>query len=215
MLVVLRCAFELFAFRISSARGDGAALAIGNLSVLISIILALGMTRVLAGIGDMLQARSRRRIYWVHAVWIVNLFLYLVIAWWIFYRWRNHHPWTFFLFVFVLISPTILYLASLLLFPREGAVDESVNYKTHFYANHRAFFILLALFGPVDLVDTLLKGTSHFLAQGLQYPASLAFFVTGLTTAAITRNERYHQFYAVFFFVQTVTVSFAIFHTLL
>jgi hypothetical protein len=56
------------------------------LSVLISIILALGMTRVLAGVGEMLQARSRRHIYWVHAIWIVNLFLYLVIAWWIFCR---------------------------------------------------------------------------------------------------------------------------------
>jgi hypothetical protein len=35
----------------------------------------------------------------------VNLFLYLVVAWWIFYRWRNQQPWPFFLFVFVLISP--------------------------------------------------------------------------------------------------------------
>src|SRR4030095_10849435 len=56
------------------------------LSVLISIILALGMTRGLAGVGEMLQARSRRHIYWVHAVWIINVFIYLVIAWWIFYR---------------------------------------------------------------------------------------------------------------------------------
>ncbi len=45
------------------------------LSVLISIILALGMTRVLAGVGEMLQAGSRRHIYWVHVIWIVNLFL--------------------------------------------------------------------------------------------------------------------------------------------
>ena len=63
------------------------------LSVLISIILALGMTRVLGGVGEMLQARSHRRIYWVHVVWIINLFLYLVIAWWIFYRWRNQQLW--------------------------------------------------------------------------------------------------------------------------
>src|SRR5438105_11184225 len=117
------------------------------LSVLISIILALGMTRVLAGIGEMLQARSRRRIYWVHVVWVFNLFLFLVIAWWIFYRWRNQQPWTFFLFIFVLISPTILFLASLILFPREGLVDERLDYKTHYYANHRAFFILLVFFG--------------------------------------------------------------------
>jgi len=71
------------------------------LSVLISIILALGMTRVLGGVGEMLQARSRHRIYWVHVIWIVNLFLYLVIAWWIFYRWRDQQPWTFYLFLFV------------------------------------------------------------------------------------------------------------------
>jgi hypothetical protein len=39
-------------------------------------------------------------------------------------------------------------------------------------------------------------------------------YFAGLTTATITRNERYHQFYAVFFFAQTVVISFAIFHTL-
>jgi len=172
------------------------------------------MTRVLAGVGEMLQARSRRRIYWVQVVWSVNVFIYLVVAWWVFYRWRNQQPWTFFLFVFVLISPTILYLASLLLFPRESAADESINYKTHFYANHRAFFIILALYGPVDLVDTLLKGVPHFLEQGPPYMISMTLFLTGVTTAAITRNERYHQFYAIFFLVQTVIVSFAVFHTL-
>jgi hypothetical protein len=111
------------------------------LSVLISIILALGMTRLLAGVGEMLQARSRCRVYWVHAIWIVNLFLSLVIQWWILYRWRNQQSWTFFLFVFVLIAPTILYLA-------------------------------------------------------------------------ITSNERYHQFYAIFFLIMTILNSVALFSTL-
>jgi hypothetical protein len=185
------------------------------LSVLISIILALGMTRVLAGVGEMLQARSHRRIYWVHAVWIFNLFLYLVIAWWIFYRWRNQQPWTYFLFIFVLIAPTLLYLASILLFPREAGGDESVDYKMHYYANHRAFFIIFALYGPIDVVDTLLKGVPHFLQQGPQYIVSTALFLAGLIIAAITRNERYHQFYAIFFLAQTVVISFLLFSTLL
>jgi hypothetical protein len=185
------------------------------LSVLISIVLALGMTRVLAGVGEMLQARSRRHVYWVHAVWIVNLFLYLVIAWWIFYRWRNQQQWTFFLFVFVLISPTILYLASLLLFPREGSVDESIDYKTHFYSNHRAFFAILSMFTVVDIVDSLLKGIPHFLELGPQYIVSSSLYFVGQAIAAITRNERYHQFFAIFYLVQTVIISFALFHTLM
>src|SRR5438046_8389698 len=184
------------------------------LSVLISIILALGMTRVLGCVVEMLQARSHRRIYWVHAIWIINLFLYLVIAWRIFYRWRNQEPWRFLLFIFVLISPTLLYLASLLLFPREGDVDLAVDYKTHYYANHRAFFILFALFTPVDIADSLLKGIPHFLQLGPQYYVSSALYFAGLMTAAITPNERYHQFYSIFFLVQTIVISFTIIHTL-
>ena len=184
------------------------------LSVLISIILALGMTRVLGGVGEMLQARSRRRLYWVHVLWIVNLFLYLVVAWWIFYRWRNEQPWTFFLFLFVLISPTVLYLASLLLFPREGSLDESIDYKTHYYANHRAFFVLFSLFTPVDIVDSLLKGIPHFLSLGPQYIVSSSVYFVCLVTAAITRNERYHQFFAIFFLIQTIVISVLLFRTL-
>jgi hypothetical protein len=173
------------------------------------------MTRVLAGVGEMLQARSRRRIYWVHAVWVVNLFVYLVVAWWIFYRWRNQQPWTFFLFIFVLISPTILYLASIILFPPESALDEFVDYKTHYYANHRAFFILFSLFTPVDFLDSLLKGIPHLLGLGPQYFVSNTLFFAGLVTSAITRNERYHQCYAILFLVQTIIISFTLFRTLI
>src|SRR3712207_52805 len=134
------------------------------LSVLISIILALGMTQVLTGVGEMLRARTRRRIYWVHVVWVFNLFLFLVISWWIFYRWRHVTEWNYFLFVFLLIGPTILYLAALVLFPPPGQSDDTVaDYKAHFFANHRSFFILFGLWIPVDIADTLLKGTAHFL----------------------------------------------------
>jgi hypothetical protein len=33
-------------------------------------------------------------------------------------------------------------------------------------------------------------------------------------TAGITRNERYHQFYAIFFLVQTILISFILFQRL-
>jgi hypothetical protein len=87
-------------------------------------------------------------------------------------------------------------LASLLLFPRESDVDLAIDYKTHYYANHRAFFILFGLFTPVDIADS-----PHFLALGPIYFASGLLYFAGLVTAAITRNERSHEFYAVFFLV--------------
>jgi hypothetical protein len=89
-----------------------------------------------------------------------------------------------------------------------------IDYKAHYYSNHRAFFILFALFVPVDIVDSLLKGLSHFLALGPIYFVSSVLYFAGLIIAAVTRNERYHEFYAIFFLIQTTVVSFLIFQTL-
>jgi hypothetical protein len=110
--------------------------------------------------------------------------------------------------------PTILYLASMLLFPREGSIDESVDYKTHYYANHRAFFAIFSMFTVVDVIDSLLKGIPHFLALGMPYIISSALYFAGMVTAAVTRNERYHQFYALFFLTQTIVISLILFQTL-
>jgi hypothetical protein len=54
----------------------------------------------------------------------------------------------------------------------------------------------------------------HFLELGLLYNISAILQITGLTIAAITRNELYHQFFAIFFLIQTIGISFLIFQTL-
>jgi len=54
----------------------------------------------------------------------------------------------------------------------------------------------------------------HFLALGPIYFVSSALYFAGLITAAITSEERYHEFYAVFFLIQTTIVNFLIFQTL-
>ena len=87
------------------------------LSVLTSIILALGITRLLSGVGRLLQSRGMVHNYWIHHIWTLNVFLYLVLNWWILYRWNLQKEWSFFLFLFVLLSPTVTYLLSVLLMP--------------------------------------------------------------------------------------------------
>ena len=109
-------------------------------------------------------------------------------------------------------SPTV-YLCSLLLFPREG--DMSVrDYKTHYYANHRAFFTVFAFLLPADVVDTLLKGILHFGTQGPQYVASSVVLFPATAAGAVTRNETHHKLFAICCLCRIVWISFAIFHTL-
>jgi hypothetical protein len=70
------------------------------------------------------------------------------------------------------------------------------------------------MFTVVDIADTLLKGIPHFLELGAPYIISSVLYFAGMVTAAVTRNERYHKFYSVFFLVQTLIISFIFFQTL-
>lgn len=171
--------------------------AFSYLSFLTSIVIALSITRVLTGVGQLLQVRQHVRIYWVHLVWALNLFLFTVLNWWILYRWQTQAQWTFFLFLFVLLSPTISFLEAVLLFPDK--LQDGTDLKHHFYANHRWFFTLAALLPFIDGADTALKGWDHFVAQGVIYPITLGILFVLSLIAAFTRNERFHQGYCIFF----------------
>src|SRR5438034_8565654 len=78
--------------------------------VLTSIVAGLAVTRLVSGFGQLLQTRARTPPYWVHALWMVNVLLTMIITWWLQYRWRNAPHWTLFLFLWLLVAPLILYL---------------------------------------------------------------------------------------------------------
>ncbi len=173
--------------------------AFSYVSGLTTVVLALGIARLLVGIGRLMERRVQFNLYWVHLMWVANLFLFLSLQWWILFRWQNWTDWNFFLFVFLLASPTVAFLLSVMLF--HDSVSEGTDFKLHFYNNRRWFFTLATLLPPLDFIDTYLKGYAHLVAQGAIYPVTLAI-VTGLSVVgAVTSNEKYHKFFAVFFFV--------------
>jgi hypothetical protein len=169
------------------------------LSFLTSIVLALGVTNLLTGLGKLLHHRGRIVRYWVHLLWTLNVFLFLLLDWWILYRWNTQQTWTFFLFIFVLLTPIVAFLLTVLLIPEK--IEDGIDLKAHFNQNRRSFFLLGALLPPLDVLDTFLKGWQHFLDQGVIYPITIGLLFVLMLTAAITSNRRYHAFFACFFFV--------------
>jgi hypothetical protein len=49
---------------------------------------------------------------------------------------------------------------------------------------------------------------------GTPYIISSLLYFVGMVTAAITKNECYHEFYVIFFLVQTIAISLILFQTL-
>ena len=105
--------------------------AFSYLSVLISIILGLGITQLLTGLGRLLQARGGTRLYGPAVTWIALLLLVHVQTWWTMFGLRGVRGWTFGAFLMVLLQPAVLYLMAALAVPdvsAGAAVDLRANY---------------------------------------------------------------------------------------
>ena len=169
--------------------------------VLTSIILGLGVTRTVGGLAHLLQMRKRRRPYWVHTLWLVNLLVLIALMWFIAYRWRTNEHWTFFLFAWLLITPTMLYLISSLLFPDPDEAEPIADWETYFFEHRREIFLLFAVLFPIDLIDTALKGWQHFREQGLLYPATMLTWLVLCIVAAFTARKIFHATFVVIFLI--------------
>jgi len=53
------------------------------LTVMVSIVLGIGVSRLIADAARLIQARRHVRFYWVSIVWGVNLFLLHLQVWWV------------------------------------------------------------------------------------------------------------------------------------
>jgi hypothetical protein len=51
------------------------------LAVIVSVIIGLGLTRILEGVGGLLQARAQVQLYWVHLVFTAIVFLGHLLFW--------------------------------------------------------------------------------------------------------------------------------------
>lgn len=161
----------------------------GYLSVIVSVIIGLSITQLLQGIGQVINARDRVRIYWPAMGWAVLLLLIDVQAWWAMFGYRNRHNWTFIQFTIVLFEAIMLYLLAAIALPNipnEGEIDLRSKYFRH----AGWFFSSLV----VLLLDSLLKSVavSGSLPGALDLGFHL-FWIAAALIAAVVRNERYHK----------------------
>jgi hypothetical protein len=88
-----------------------------HVRVVLSILVGFSLTRLLNGASQLIQ-HQRKRIYWVHLVWVLFMFLYVIAFWWWEFGLASIPDWTFPLYVFVIIYGILVYLLCALLFSR-------------------------------------------------------------------------------------------------
>ena len=76
-------------------------------AVAVSIILALGISRLLDGV---LPALHKPRRYWTHFLWIVQKLLNHILWWWGTWAASSFEDWHLGWFIWTLMGPVVLYL---------------------------------------------------------------------------------------------------------
>jgi hypothetical protein len=152
--------------------------AFSYLSVLLSIILGLAIAQLLQGVGQLLQLRGRVRWYWPAVVWMAMLLLIYVQSWWAIFDLRNVRAWTFAAFAIVLLQTVLEYLLAALLTPLSFG-DGNIDLRSHYFAQSRAFFVVLA----GVLVVSLAK--SKVVSGGFPQGENLAFHLALLALSAV------------------------------
>jgi len=137
---------------------------------LVSIVVGLGLTHILQGIGEIIDRQSARkrplRLSLAHAIWLVYLFEWMVLFWWWEYRFFALKPeWSIGLYFFLIAYAVSLFLLTVIIVPRNW--DEVDDVNEYFLARRKWFYSFFLLLQPLDIVDAYLKsGWSYIVDQG-------------------------------------------------
>lgn len=165
-----------------------------HIRVLISLIVGLGLTRLLAGIARIIQHPRAKPVYGVHLLWVLFVFVTLVQFWWWEFRLVSLVEWNFEYYLFIILYIALYFLACTLLFPDN--MDDYSDYREYFLSRRAWFFGLLATIFVLDFGDTLIKGQAYLASLGLEYFARNAAFFALCLVAMRSRNTRYHAAFA-------------------
>ena len=162
------------------------------LAVLISIILGLGITHLLAGLGRLLQGRRHIRLYLPALGWVGILLLLHVQTWWAMFGLRTLKTWSFAEFFLVLLQPIVLYLLAALALP-EAQSGTATDLRAHYFSHSRWFFSLAVALLAVSLTrDRVVSG--HF--PGAFNVATHGMLGVMWGIGAFTDREPYHRWLA-------------------
>ena len=172
------------------------------LGVLLSVIMGLGVTHILAGLAKTIHNRKTITLFWVHSLWAINVLIYIVIIWWGMFWWSSQQEWSFFQFLLLVLYAIALFFSASLLFPWEFPND--FDFEVHFFETRPWFFSVMTVAWCIDVPETVLKSTGGMRDLPEAYIALVIVNILLLALAAAWPNKTYHKFAAIFWPVFTV-----------
>jgi hypothetical protein len=170
--------------------------------IITSVIYALAVAQILAGISRIAQSSSTIRLFLPHTAWVLNLFIFIFLIWWASWEFRAVQ-WTFPQYAYMLVAPTLLFFACSLLVPTVLA-DAEVRMEEHFYRIRRPLFASYFLAALAASIDGNLLADEPLWHEGRYGHVTL---LAGAGCGYFTVNRRAHYLIAL---VSMLAIAFIV-----
>jgi hypothetical protein len=162
------------------------------ITVLVSIIVGLGITHLLIGIARLINRPDQNKVYWIHLLWVIQSFEWLVYFWWFNLTMGTWEEWTGLLYTFFILWVVVSFLRCAVIIPID--LPESGDFRDYFYAKRAWFFGLLLVEQLFNLLYSVIR---DFTPPLWIWILSLGPFAV----AMVTRNSKYHAAFAILWVV--------------
>ena len=113
---------------------------------LAAVINGLGIVRLLSGLAEYLRSHKTINVshYWVYTLVTIFQLLAHLLLWWSIIGLRSAGSINFLGYLYLIIGPTLLYLATSILIPE--ANNKSIDIKIVYYGQRKTYYSLLTAF---------------------------------------------------------------------
>ena len=181
-----------------------------HIKSIIGIILGLSLTHLIKGSVIFIQHPGRKKVYFVHSLWVFYVFLLIIHFWWWEFNLNLITEWYFIDYFFIICYILIYYLLCAVLYP-DDLVDYT-GYEDYFYSRKNWFFAILALSFIADMIDTAIKGGNYFLYNQTEYYVRIATHVVLCLVAIKYHNKVFHTILAILFIVYELSYILRLFN---
>jgi hypothetical protein len=178
------------------------------LMILMSLIVGLGLTEILAGVARYLKINGVRSFSWTHGAITLTVFIGLLQTFWESWGLRSVETWSFPAMLLMLGSPIFLFLIAHILFPEPGS---STSLEECYFKRAK---LIWGLVGLTVIVGTMFRpiafGTPLWIIDNLSSIPSLAVcFLLGTI-----KTQWLHRLLVpiglIIVLLDTVTISYSI-----
>jgi hypothetical protein len=158
---------------------------------LMSIVIGLGVTNLLAGAGRAFYRRQKNPIDEVHIVLTGATLLILIVQWWVTFKWNTDVTWSFDKFLVLIVWTIALYMLTVFLYPPDLSQEE--EHQARFERNRAGYYSTFIVMCLLDITQTAIRGE---LSRPIWYVPFVGQYTLIASGGLFARRRGYDRFFA-------------------